>query len=35
MAEYNAALAAARSQPTVVLRIRSGKAAAYMVFPTK
>jgi serine protease Do len=33
--EYNAAVEAARSLPTVLLRIRSGKSAAYLLLATK
>jgi serine protease Do len=35
VAEYNAAVEAARSLPSVVFRVRSGKRAAYVVLPTK
>jgi S1-C subfamily serine protease len=35
VAEYNAAVEAARSLPTVALRLRSGKSVAYVVLPTK
>ena len=33
--EYNAAIEAARSLPTVTLRLRSGRSAGYLVLPTK
>jgi serine protease Do len=35
VAEYNAAIEAARSLPMVALRVRSGKSAAYVVLSTK
>jgi serine protease Do len=35
VAEYNAAVEAGRSLPTVALRLRSGKSVAYVVLPTK
>jgi serine protease Do len=35
VAEYNAAVEAVRSLPTVALRLRSGKSVAYVLLPTK
>jgi serine protease Do len=35
VAEYNAAVEAARALPTVALRVRMGKSSGYLVLPTK
>ncbi len=35
VADYSAAMEAARSLPMVALRVRSGKSAVYLALPTK